>query len=149
MPKKKFIWVMALCPTVLIAQDREPVVWNHRVDQQSENSYSVIFIASITQGWHIYSQYLQRGGPMPTKFSFNSDKSFRLIASTLEHGNLVSNYDSIYEMDVSHFTGLAQFKQTIWRETKNEFVVHARVEYMACNEAMCIPAWREFVISIE
>lgn len=138
-----------LCPVLLVAQKREPVSWTHSVEHNADHSFSIIFQASITQGWHIYSQYLPAGGPMPTRFTFNDDKSFLLTGTTTEHGNRVLVYDDLYEMDISHFEGVAQFKQIFRRAEEKPVVVHARVEYMACSDSMCIPEKQVFVVVIE
>ena len=88
-----------------------------------------------------------RGWPIPTRFRFEPGDDFVLAGVTREEGSGAKFYGDIYEMEITWYSEVVQFEQDV------KFVIPVReiagsVEYMVCNEKMCIPMEREFVVKV-
>jgi hypothetical protein len=65
------------------AQIERPVTWSYSAEQKGEEA-TIILKATIEKGWHLYSQDIPTGGPIPTSFKFNSSPDFSLVGKTIE-----------------------------------------------------------------
>lgn len=117
------------------AQVFNPVSWSTSVEQTKDDQVVLIATAVIEEGWHLYSQYIDDGGPIPTTFFY--PESVKLIGETSEEdGEIVQ--DATFEMQVKYFKDTAEFKQVVkLTESTNE--INASVEFMVCNDEMCLP----------
>ena len=128
-----------------IAQDVESkVLWSYSYDQAND---VLIFEAKISEGWHLYSQFVDpEVGPVPTFFTFNRLKGGRLIGKTTEPAP-IKIYDPNFDGEVIYFENEVIFKQKISTRKKTE--ISGAITYMVCNETMCLPPVDErFTIKI-
>lgn len=144
MGKQKFYlsFIAALFLSVLainsFSQVLNPVKWTYSVKQIDDANAELIFTAKIDKGWHLYSQYMEEGGPIVTNFIFNKDKNYALNGKTSEP-KPESEYDDMFKMTVKYFNSQAVFKQKIKILSKTDFTVKGNFEYMVCNDGSCIP----------
>ncbi|WP_242118341.1 protein-disulfide reductase DsbD family protein [Aestuariivivens sediminicola] len=120
------------------AQIVEPVTWTTSVEKISDSEYYLVSTATIDKGWHLYSQDVPEGGPIPTTFSYD-DQGGKITLSgntSEEEGHTVN--DPVFEMEIKFFEDKANFKQKI---TLNESVVavEGMVEFMVCDDTKCLP----------
>lgn len=115
-----------------------PVKWEYSYEAINENEGYVVIKAKIEKDWHVYSQAVVADGPIPTSFQFISNASYELVEKTNESPS-EKVYSEMFGADVASFSNEAVFKQKIRRKTKNEFSVSAELEFMACNNSMCLP----------
>lgn len=102
-----------------------------------KDSSMIVFTAKITDGWHLYSQYVQNNvGPVPTSFSFNPNPSLKLIGNVQEPAPIVK-YEEVFEANLSYFVSKVSFRQKI--EAKPGAVVTGKITYMICNDSQCLP----------
>jgi hypothetical protein len=127
--------------------DAEPVKWEFESCQVLENEWDVIVTATLSPGWHLYSQFIEEGGPQPTCVSFEKNNAFVLVGRTEEIGNRVTFHDDIYDMDISWFSGSVSFNQQV-RLKKQAAIVSGLIEYMVCNSYQCVPDKKPFRIQI-
>ena len=121
--------------TVLFAQP-QPVKWSTSYEVQ-DPYIKVIVHADIEEGWHLYSQNLEDGGPIPTSFYLDTSSAFASLGSWSE-GEPHVEYDPNFEMDLAFFSESADF--TILLEPKEtDFMVKGELEFMVCNDEMCLP----------
>ena len=126
----------------------DPVVWRFEAAPVKGQRTSILITAHLAPGWHLYSQYVKEGGPIPTKFTFDPGKDYILSEGIREKGNYSKKfYDDIYEMEITWYTGIVSFEQGITLN-KPGATVKGRVEYMTCNSHVCIPAEREFSVKV-
>ena len=52
--------------------------------------------ATIDKGWHLYSQYINMGGPLPTVFTFEPSSNYELDGKTSE-SKPIDYYDDTYD----------------------------------------------------
>ncbi|SFZ93081.1 thiol:disulfide interchange protein DsbD [Flaviramulus basaltis] len=122
----------------LKAQIHNPVKWSTSVEKISDTEFYLIASATIGSGWHLYSQSVPEGGPIPTTFSFEEDASYELLDKTIEEeGHTID--DPIFEMRIKYFENEAEFKQRIKVLNKELLVVKGEVEFMVCDDEKCLP----------
>jgi thiol:disulfide interchange protein DsbD len=137
-----FLWAAAQTP--LQAQILDPVKWKTRVEQAPDRPGEAVLVAEATLegGWHLYSQFVDPNGPVPTTFNFPAPKGvkgFKTIGKTGE-GKPISQFDKNFGMELKFFAVKASFRQKIaFDPSSKPFAVAATVEYMVCNDEMCLP----------
>jgi thiol:disulfide interchange protein len=115
----------------------DPVKWSYRVEQKGQEA-TLIFKATVDKGWHVYSQFIPDGGPIPTSFTFTPDNNFTLIGKVSEpKGEEI--FDSNFDMKLKYFENTAEFKQKIKLTSNKAFKLKGVVESMACNDKNCTP----------
>ncbi|GGF76700.1 protein-disulfide reductase DsbD family protein [Wenyingzhuangia marina] len=117
------------------AQVFNPVSWSTSVEKTDKGNLILVSTATIEKGWHLYSQNIGDGGPIPTTFYY--PESIEKVGETIE-GNGVEVQDPIFEMPIKYFGEEANFRQTI-KNNIDAKSLKASVEYMVCNDEMCLP----------
>jgi len=120
------------------AQILEPVKWSFSTERISDTEADLIFKASIQDKWHLYSQHLDEGGPIPTFFEFEASPAYERIGKVKEPKPIVS-FDEIFKMDVGYFDHEAIFRQRIHILSTEDFTIEGVFEYMTCDDEACIP----------
>ncbi|WP_017256984.1 protein-disulfide reductase DsbD family protein [Pedobacter arcticus] len=120
------------------AQILKPVTWSYSSEAIGEKEANIVITAKIDKGWHVYSQYIEEGGPIPTSFTFVKSADYELLGKPLESPKAVSAYDSNFAMQISWHEHIAVFKQKI-KLKKPEVTVKGTLEFMVCNDKQCLP----------
>ncbi len=138
------VLLLLLLDSYQVVAQREPVTWLISVDSINRDRGTLVFQAKILKGWHLYSQHMQEGGPMPTSFAYaNSD--YRTIGDTHENGKRTVYHDDIYDMEVAWYADEVTFSQRI-QLLKQDIFVKGSIEYMVCNGDVCMPAKKPFSV---
>lgn len=117
---------------------RADVSWSTSIEQLKDQSYKLSLIADIPEGFYIYSQYIEEGGPVPTEISFSSD-NLNLQEKVAEKGEVEKElFDPVFEIDIKKFGEKATFSQ-IAKTNEIPTDLKASVIYMICNDHMCLP----------
>ena len=138
---KKILTLLALLLSVFgSAQIQNPITWTYSQKQLSDSTTELLFTATLEDGWHLYSQKTPDGGPLPTEFSFLSDKSYKLIGKVKEPKVKVV-FEEVFGVDVHFFEEhIVTFKQTVLNYSNQELVVKGTINGMTCkDEVGCIP----------
>lgn len=132
------------------AQLEHPVTWGYAAKKINAKEAVLYLKANIEPGWHLYSQYLKPGGPLPTTFSFVPAKhSYQLVRKVVEP-KAVTKEEKVFKMTVAYFENTVVFQQKIKLTSKKPFAVKGKLEYMVCNDAQCLPpAEVEFNIPVK
>ena len=143
---RKFVSMMMLLWSMTsIAQIHNPVQWKTSVKQINAKEYMLIAEATIQSGWHLYSQNVKDGGPIPTTFTFHGDTDYTLKGNTKEpKGRTV--LDGVFNMEITYFEGRPAFKQKVVLKNKKKVTINATVEYMVCNDTNCLPPTEEDLV---
>ena len=75
---RKLILFILYCTTIN-AQIIEPVKWETSVKKENDSIYTIYFKAKISGEWHLYSQFSDPSGAVPTEFIFNKNPTYKLI----------------------------------------------------------------------
>lgn len=126
-----------------------PVKWEFSSKKISDTEAELIFKAKIDEHWHLYSQFLEPGGPEATAFTFNKSKLYELIGKVKE-GKSIEMMDPNFGMKVKYFAKEATFKQKIKLIDNKPFSVKGNVYFMVCDDKQCLPPEElDFDIKVE
>jgi len=125
------------------AQIVDPVTWKFSAEKINETEYALLFTASIDQGWHLYSQDIPSGGPIPTTFTFHPSDSYERLGEVVETIEPEVKYDESFKMDLKMFSVQAVFRQVIRPLVPGSFEVNGTVEFMSCDDERCLPPREE------
>lgn len=120
------------------AQIYNPIKWKASVKKISDTEYELNAQAVIENGWHLYSQIVADGGPIPTHFTFSKTPDFQLIENVKEEKGKTIN-DPIFKLQIKFFEKETSFKQLIKVNRNKPFKIKAEVEFMVCNDENCLP----------
>ena len=135
--KKVIILLTFVLSTSVFSQIYDPVKWLTSVEKISDIEYNLIATATIESGWHLYSQVVPEGGPIPTTFTFIDSKHYELVNKTQEEeGHEID--DPVFEMRIKFFENKTEFKQRV--KVLNDInTIDAEVEFMVCDDEKCLP----------
>jgi thiol:disulfide interchange protein len=136
--KKVIILLTFVLSTSVFSQIYDPVKWSTSVEKISDIEYNLIATATIESGWHLYSQVVPEGGPIPTLFTYDdSSGKVRTMGNTSEEeGHTVD--DPVFNMKIKFFENSATFKQKV-ELVEGTNLVNGIVEFMVCDDARCLP----------
>jgi thiol:disulfide interchange protein len=122
----------------LNAQIFNPVKWEVSSKYLQDDEFEIIFSAKIDKGWHLYSQDIPDGVPIPTLFTFEKADAYKLIGKVAEP-KAIKEFDKNFDMTLKYFSDKAIFKQKIKVTGQNDFTLKCAVEFMVCDDEKCLP----------
>lgn len=139
MTKKVVLSFLLLCCILgMSAEIQKPVTWSYSNKQVSDSEYELILIANIDNGWHLYSQFIAEGGPVPTSFKFKPSPDYVLVGKVSEAPKPKKVFEKVFEMDVAFFEKKATFTQRVKLKipaTK----IKGSLTFMVCDDSQCLP----------
>lgn len=129
---------LLLVSSQIFAQVLEPVKWSFSVTDETTEEATLVLTANIEKHWHLYSQFIKDGGPVPTSFRFTPSTDYKTIGKVKEP-KPIQMYDKNFEMDLLFFDGRVSFTQKIKKITSHPFVINGTLEYMTCDDEKCLP----------
>ncbi len=138
--KNILIGLMAfvLLPLYSFSQILDPVKWSFKVEQLKPDEATLMLIARADKGWHVYSQDIPKGGPIPTSFTFTKSSHYELVGKVQEPNPIVEN-DPNFNMILKFFADKIIFKQNIKVLSRKDFKVKGVVNFMCCDDKQCLP----------
>lgn len=136
---KKIFLILFFLPFVLAAQILSPVKWSFTQTKISDNNYELKFKATIDKTWHIYSQFIEDNGPVPTKFTFQPNADVTFDGKVYEPKGH-EEFDPNFDMKLVYFENEVTFVQKV-KVAKNARL-KGNVEYMVCA-MQCLPPTKE------
>jgi hypothetical protein len=122
------------------------IQWRFSSLEQSGSEWKLLFTAVVDRGWHLYSQSIEEGGPMPTSIVFDKSVTYKLVGKTMEHGDLKRSYDSTFMMEVAWYEGQVVFSQRVRARSKTK--VEGEIIYSVCSDERCIPGEVRFKFDV-
>lgn len=147
--KRLLLWLgfLGILP-LAFAQIERPVTWSFSTTPAADGNVTVNFVASIEPGWHLYSQFIEEGGPVPTTFTFEGVEGYELVGKVDEDGNIHSGFDETFKMDLAYFDTKVTFSQVV-KPSSESSTVGGYLEFMVCNDEKCLPpAYVDFSIPV-
>lgn len=131
------LFSLVFTATQTFSQIFNPVKWSTSVEKVSDTEFNLIATATIESEWHIYSQNIGEGGPIPTTFYFTEDETFSLNGKAIEEeGHTIQ--DATFGMEVKSFSNKAKFVQRVKIKEGTE-KIKGSVEFMVCKDTRCLP----------
>jgi len=122
----------------------DPVDWSFSKQDLGDNEFELQFTATIDPHWHVYSQFLEEDGPIPTSFSFKESKDFKLIGKVKEPKAL-EDYDPNFQMTLKWFENSVTFRQKIKVLKEGAVKILGELEFMVCDDKQCLaPEYVEY-----
>lgn len=145
----KLKWMLFFMWSVFVnAQlDKEPVVWETQLEKLDDTRFVLMFNATIASNWHLYSQFSNDQGALPTEFVFDSQGYKRI--GEVEESLSITDYDKVFEMDLTYFNDSANFRQEIVLEDETLSSLSVELNYQACDDKLCIFRSETFVFSLD
>lgn len=131
--------LLSFISLTIFAQIQNPVKWTYSVENNGKEEATLVIKASIDKGWHLYSQFIGEGGPVPTSFRFDKSSNYTLVGKVNEIPKAKPIFDEIFGMQVAWFESSATFKQKIKVSTGKDFKLNGALEFMVCDDKQCLP----------
>lgn len=146
--KKLFLFLLITLSFSAKAQLLDPVSWSYSSKKLSSTEAELLIKATIDPGWHLYSQFIKEGGPVPTSFKFNPSPDYSLIGKVTESPRAVSAFDKNFSMQIAWHENEVVFAQKIKLKSPKT-TVSGSLEFMVCDDKQCLPpAEVEFKIPV-
>jgi thiol:disulfide interchange protein DsbD len=127
----------------------DPVKWSFSSEKLNDNEHNLIITAKIEKGWHVYSQFIDDGGPIPTSFKFKPSKDYQLVDKVTESPKAVGAFDKNFNMQIAWHKDQVVFKQKISLLVPKTTIA-GTLEFMVCNDERCLPpAEVDFTILVQ
>ncbi len=139
MKKIIVLFLLSAISVLGYSQILNPVKWTYSVENNGSEKATLVINAKIDKGWHLYSQFVGEGGPVPTSFRFEKSDAFTLSGNVKEVPKAKPFFDDIFGMQVAWFEKSATFKQEIKVSNKTDFKVKGTLEFMVCDDKQCLP----------
>ena len=121
------------------AQIERPVTWTFAAAPADQAGLTTLTAtATIAGNWHIYSQFIEDGGPVPTSFAFTPSPDYELVGKVAESPTPVKAFEKAFNMTITYFPKRAVFSQKI-RLKAPQTTVKGTVTFMVCNDEKCLP----------
>ena len=104
---KRFLFAIFTVLTVVATAQPKAVTWSTSIEHTEEFTLLTVH-ADIAPGWHLYSQHLEDGGPIPTSFLLDSSSAFTAVGNW-EEGEAHVEFDPNFDMDLAYFSESADF----------------------------------------
>ena len=131
------------------AQIERPVTWTFAAKPGAAGEATLTATATIAGSWHIYSQFIEDGGPVPTSFEFSPSPDYELVGKVAESPAPVKAFEKAFNMNIAYFPKRAVFSQKI-RLKAPQATVKGTATFMVCNDEKCLPPdEQEFSIEVK
>ena len=116
-----------------------PVKWTFGVETTTEGIALVTLTAECEEGWHLYALTLPRDdGPFPTVIRLTPSATYQQAGAVVEPAPIELE-DPNFQMLVRYHGHTTSFNIPVQRLSKEALNIEGEVEYMCCNDKMCLP----------
>jgi thiol:disulfide interchange protein DsbD len=117
---------------------QDPVKWRHELQQIDSTTLEIQHRASIEKKWHLYSQFSNPEGAIPTEFIYTGADSTLVLLEGVKESKSITAFDTVFEMDLTYFETEATFRQRFRFAAPNVDRVEGEINYQACDDKLCI-----------
>lgn len=134
------VFAALLISSFSFAQQLSPVSWTFNSKKINDNTYEVQLVATIQQGWHLYSQNQPADAiAQPTSFNFNKNPLLIFEGSVKEVGKLEKYRDAKLDVSANQYSQKVVFVQKVKLKGKAKTNVSGKLEYQTCDDKKCLP----------
>lgn len=135
--KKYFFILLSFLAVNLHAQIMDPVDWSFETKDLGDGTYELHFLASMDDGWAVYSQNIEDGGPIPTSFTFDDEDTFEIVGEIKEEGEMEEKFDKMFEMTLRKYSDKVNFVAVV--KGKEGQTITGYLTFMTCDSQRCLP----------
>jgi len=141
--------LLTLFTLTSVAQILDPIDWSTRTEKISDDEVMLIWEARLEPGWHLYSQFIPEGGPVPTEFTVLESNGLEPYGDVME-GTPIEEYDPNFMMELKYFGDKAVFKQKAKITGGGTVTASGEILFMVCDETQCLPPdYYDFSFSVK
>jgi thiol:disulfide interchange protein DsbD len=133
---KRYFLTLSLLLTVAVMMAADAVTWSFKLVGDNTTNPAVEATATVTPGYHMYSQDNPPGGSNPLEFYFDV-KGCRLDGKPVANKQYIKEFDDTFEVDQHFYTGTVTFTQKLI-PTDKTFSVDVEIKGQACNDTGCV-----------
>ena len=126
------------CLGVANAQFAKPVKVATSIKETSKTEAVITFVATIDNGWHMYSTEVVEDGPTPTTLNIEKISGAELDGKLKTATAPIKKYEDMFDADVFYFEKTATFTQKL-KLKGGKYEVEGYLQFGACNDQNCIP----------
>lgn len=148
----KFLGTVLLASMAFLAnaQVKNPVKWTFETKKIDSKNYELVLTANIDPGWHIYTLDHQGDIGVATSFNFNKNPLGELKGKVKTTAKPKKSKDPSTGELVAFYEGKVVFSQTIALKSPVKTTYSGSVEFMACDDKMCLPPTEKaFTITLQ
>jgi len=139
MTKKVVLSFLLLCCVLgMSAEIQKPVTWSFSSKQISDMEFNLVLTANVDNNWHLYSQFIGEGGPVPTSFKFKPSPDYVLVGKASESPKPHKIFEKVFGMEVAFFEKKATFTQKVKLKVPATKITGS-LEFMVCDDSQCLP----------
>ncbi len=136
--------MLLLCAASAAAQMFNPVTWSTAIEMTGDNTGEIVFNATISDGWHMYSNDVDPEiGPTPLGVKYTSLEGITLVGDLKAGSKAHDQYDDMFEATLSWWEKAVTLRQK-FTATAPSFSVEGTITYSACNDQNCIPPSKSY-----
>lgn len=139
MKKNILVLLLVMMGLGASAQIKDPVSWDFKTVKKGTDKYQLVITATVAQPWHLYSQNMGPGGPIPTKIELNKNPLVTVVGKPKENGKLQKVHDNNFKMDVLFYSNEVSFTQELTVKAGVKTNITGVVKYMVCDDHECLP----------
>lgn len=124
-----------------------PVTWKFESVSLSPQVVKIVLTANLLSGWHMYTQFMDDQGAVPTKIELDENQKLELLGVAEERGVPLTNYDEACGCQLTWYSETVSFVQRV-KITQSTRYVKGLISYLACDNHVCIPQEQQFIIDI-
>lgn len=130
------------------AQVANPAKWQTKIEKKSDTEYTITWNGTITEGWHMYSQYTPEGGPLPTEFLYNNQEGNYELVGKAKESETKTTFNDVFGVDETYYVGPVKLVQDIKLTNAATENIQVELAYQVCEE-MCISQSNLFVYDLK
>jgi DsbC/DsbD-like thiol-disulfide interchange protein len=140
------VCVMAFASSASAQIPDEPIKWSLALPSATATAtpggtITLSLIATIEDGWHLYSTTVPSGGPIATVISVPAGQMFTLNGEINEPAPK-SSFDANFNMSLDYHEGTARFGiplKVSATARPGELAARVAVSFQTCNDRFCLP----------
>ena len=138
--KRLFFFAITLfTASTVFSQAENPVTWTFSAKKINDNVYEVQMVATIQNGWHLYSQTQPKDAiAEPTSFSFNKNPLFEVDGKVKEVGKLEKFKDPTLGVSAHQYSNKVTFIQKVKLKGKAKTNLTGSLRFQTCNGERCL-----------
>ena len=137
--KRLFFTLLTFCClAVANAQFATPVKVATSIKETSKTEAVITFVATIDNGWHMYSTQVVEDGPTPTTINIEKISGAQLEGALQTATAPIKHYEDMFDAEVYYFEKTATFTQKV-KLTGGKYEIEGYLQFGACDDKNCIP----------
>src|SRR6185369_12004614 len=109
-----FSFLAVFITIIGFAQKHDPISWSTTYEKLNDSTFKIILIATIEQGWHIYSQKQPpKAISVPTTINFDNSPLIKLSGNLKEKGKMEVYKDEVSGIIQNQYENKLEFNQVV------------------------------------